>query len=77
MAELTTITVPIWLVIIVAFWFLASTIDNILNIWLFYMRRRIAHMEATTTATACSACNSWRKEGMHYCPTCGGDLKKY
>ena len=77
MAELTTIVVPIWLVIIVAFWFLASTIDNILNIWLFYLRRRIADMEATTTTTVCSACNTWMIEGMHYCPACGADLKKY
>ena len=76
MAELTTITVPIWLVIIVAFWILVSAMRSFLDIWLFYLRRRISDMEATTTSTVCTACNTWMIEGMHYCPACGADLKK-
>ena len=75
MAELVQLTM--WIAIILSLWFSVSVIDVILNIWLFYMRRRLARMEATTTSTVCTACNTWMIEGMHYCPACGADLKKY
>lgn len=80
MDQLIQISIPRWVVIIVALWFLMAALNTTLDIWLFYLRRKLARLEAatttTTTATVCVMCNTWRASGANYCAVCGEDLKK-
>lgn len=45
------ITVPDWVVCVVGLWFIFSTIESCVNIYFFYLNRKLERLERTTTST--------------------------
>ena len=69
------ITIPDWVVCVIGLWFILQAIENGVNIYLFYLKRKLERMENTTSSTICLECDFYRKQFFSYCADCGASLK--
>ena len=71
------ITIPDWVVILAGVWILCQTIDNVLNIYLFYLKRKFERLSRTTSCTAstgCHECDFYQHQFKSFCANCGKEL---
>jgi len=45
-------TIPDWVMYIFGIWVLLHTVESVLNIYLFYLQRKLEHIKRTTSTTS-------------------------
>lgn len=77
MEQLVPILVPAWAIIVFTLWMLVCAAEHCINVWLYFLNKKLDRRQATTTATTgCPACAEWSvRYAADFCGTCGADLQ--